>query len=273
VISSGDGRVQGTVDVRGLDVHYRRMGYGAPLVLLHGFFSDSRTWRPQMEWLSGGYDVVAWDAPGAGQSSDPPATFDMADYADHLATFIDLLGLRQPHVAGLSFGASLALELYRRHPDIPRSLVLAGAYAGWSGSFPVPVVEQRLRQTLADLDRPADEVVAKYLPGLLTPAVAPEVRREAAAIMGEFHPDGMKIITRALALADLRSVLPKINVPTLLLYGDQDVRSDLNVARDLHSQIPASKLVVMPGVGHLSNAEAADRFNQEVRVFLDAVAG
>ena len=75
-------------------------------------------------------------------------------------------------------------------------------------------------------------------------------------------------MTFALAEANLRDVLPRIEVPTLLLYGDQDVRSPLRVGEDLHSQVPGSKLVVLPGTGHLCNVEAAGRFNAEVRAFL-----
>ena len=67
---------------------------------------------------------------------------------DCLAGFIEALGLGAPHVLGHSFGAGLALELYRRHPSIARSLVLAGPYAGWAGSLPPEEVEHRLRLAL-----------------------------------------------------------------------------------------------------------------------------
>ncbi len=78
-------------------------------------------------------------------------------------------------------------------------------------------------------------------------------------------------MARSVAEADLRDVLPRIDVPTLLLYGDSDVRAPLNVAEDLHAAIPTSQLVVMPGVGHVSSVEAAERFNAEVRSFLRSV--
>ena len=68
--------------------------------------------------------------------------------------------------------------------------------------------------------------------------------------------------------ADLRDVLPRIDVPTLLLYGDADVRSPLHVAEELRDQIPGSTLVVIPGVGHQSNIEAASLFNTAVQDFL-----
>ena len=119
------------IDVGGIRIAYRRAGMGPPLVLLHGGPSDSREWHYQLEGLSDEFAVVAWDMPGCGQSADPPEHFlHTRDFADCLVAFIEALGLRQPHVLGLSFGSGLALELYRWYPTIPRSLVLASAYAG-----------------------------------------------------------------------------------------------------------------------------------------------
>ncbi len=97
------------LQVDGLRIAYQRWGDGAPLLLLHGYVGDSRaTWHPQIEELSDEFTVVAWDASGAGKSSDPPASFRLPDYADCLAEFVDALGLGRPHIAGLSFGGGLA---------------------------------------------------------------------------------------------------------------------------------------------------------------------
>ena len=76
-----------------------------------------------------------------------------------------------------------------------------------------------------------------------------------------------------LADVDLRDMLPLIDVPTILLYGGADTRSPLTVAEDLHARILGSRLVVMPGIGHLSNLDAPDLFNVEVRRFLRSVPG
>jgi pimeloyl-ACP methyl ester carboxylesterase len=258
------------IEVEGLRIAFERAGDGPPLVLLHGALGDSREWRRQLDALSDDFTVVAWDAPGCGRSSDPPESFRLPDYADCLAGFVDALSLRRPHVLGLSFGGGLALELYRRHPRLPTSLVLASAYAGWAGSLPPEVVEQRLQQGLRDADLPPDQVARRFIPGLFTETAPQELIDEAVAMMSEFHPAGLRAMVRAFAEADLRAVLPQIDVPTLLLYGDADLRSPLAVAEDLHVKIPASTLVVMPGVGHQSNIEAAERFNAEVRSFLQS---
>jgi pimeloyl-ACP methyl ester carboxylesterase len=256
------------IEVGGLDIAFERQGTGPPLVLLHGILQHSHAWRRQLDALSDEFTVVAWDAPGCGRSSDPPETYRLPEYADCLAAFVDGLGLERPNVLGLSFGAVLALELYRRHPLVPRALVLASAYAGWAGSLPARMVDLRLEQALREADLPADQFVPGWIPGLLAGSAAPELVADVVAMMSEFHPAGYRVMAHGLAEADLRDVLPRIDVPTLLLYGDADRRSPLTVAEDLHTRIPASGLVVLPGVGHLNNLEAAEIFNAEVRGFL-----
>ncbi|MES2210545.1 MAG: alpha/beta hydrolase [Chloroflexota bacterium] len=260
-----------TIEVRGLEIAFERQGTGPPLVLLHGFVGHSREWRRQIDDLSDEYTVVAWDAPGAGRSTVPPETFRLPDYADCLAAFIAALGLTRPHIAGVSFGGALALELYGRHPTVPASLVLAGAYAGWAGSLTQEVTGQRLQATLQAADAPSEQRVGSMIPGMFSGSPAAAAVEEFRGIMSEIHPAGLRAMARSLAEADLRDVLPRIGVPTLLLYGDQDRRASLAVAEDMHARIPASRLVVMQAVGHMSSVEAPEPFNAEVRSFLKSV--
>lgn len=258
------------VNIGGLRIAFQRKGKGSPFVLLHGGLSDSRMWRRQLDELSDEFTVVAWDAPGCGRSADPPETFRLPDFADCLAAFIEEIGLVKPHILGLSFGAGLALELYHRYPAIPRSLILASAYAGWSGSLPSDVVEQRLQQGLKQSELPPEQVVKMWIPTLFVKSVSNKVIEETAAIMSEFHPVGMRTMLLSFAEADLRDMLPTIKVPTLLLYGEADQRSPLNVAENLHAEIPTSRLVIIPAVGHEISLEAPEIFNAEVRSFFRA---
>jgi pimeloyl-ACP methyl ester carboxylesterase len=258
------------IELEGLRIAYQRAGDGPPLVLLHGFVGDSREWRRQLDDLSDEFTVVAWDAPGSGGSSDPPESFGLPDYADCLAGFVDALGLKRPHVCGLSFGGVLALELYRRHPEIPKALVLAGAYAGWAGSLGPEAADQRLRKSLEIADLPPDGFVGALIPGMFSQSPPADAVDEFGAIMSECRPDGFRAMVRCIA-CDVSDVLPLISVPTLLLYGDEDVRADLKVAEAMHAAIPGSKLVVLSGVGHMSSVEAPEAFNEEVRRFLRAV--
>lgn len=260
------------VEVEGLRIAYQRVGAGSPIVLIHGGFGlSSSSWRPQLEALSDEYTVVALDVPGCGKSQNPPDSITWTDYGGLLASFIGALALERPHILGLSFGSTLALELYRQRPDLPRTLILAGAYAGWAGSLPPHVVSQRRELVTRSLDLPPDEWARQWSPSMFSSSASAALIREIEAMLADFDPVGQRTLFAAASGLDLRDMLPSITVPTLLLYGENDARSPLAVANQLHAAIPNSQLIVIPGVGHVCNLEAPDQFNSEVRRFLHSV--
>ena len=253
------------VEVGGLRIGYERVGRGPALVLLHGYVGDGpTTWRRQLDGLSDDFTVVAWDAPGAGRSSDPPDGFGIDGYADCLAGFLQALGLETACLVGLSFGSIVALAHQRRHAS--SALVLASAYAGWAGSLPIDVAQQRLRQALVLADSTPEAFVDTLLPSMFHTQVSPETFDAFRASMQAFHPRGFEAMARASA-EDVRDVLPRIDAPTLLVYGEEDVRAPLSVAEQLRTAIRGAELVVLPGIGHVCSIEAPDEFNAAVRHF------
>ncbi len=264
------------LEINGLRIAYRRAGLGEPLVLIHGGMEDSRSWRLQLEGLSDEFTVLAWDAPGCGRSSDVPESWRLPDYAEALASWLDGIGIAKAHLLGLSWGSSIVIEVCRRHPGLPASLSLASAYAGWAGSLSREETTARLESVLAAADLPPERVL-EGVPGLFGGPVSSELLEELKAIWadnaGIKRPGGYRASVRSMAEADLRDVLPRIEVPTLLLYGQLDQRSPLKVAEALREQIPLSRLVVIDGVGHLANVEAPDEFNKQVRTFIRTVRG
>lgn len=259
-------------EVDGLSVAYERRGSGPALVLLHGFTLDSRMWRPQLEGLAERFTVIAWDAPGAGRSADPPETFGIVDWADCLAGFLDAIGVGRAHIVGLSWGGILGQEFYRRHPARVWSLVLADTYAGWKGSLPEAIREERLAACLRDASLPPSEFVPRYLPGMFGASPPQEARDELAQIMSDFRPLGFRLMATASAHADTRDLLPNIDVPVLLIWGDADARSPVTVAYQMRDAIPGARLAVIAGAGHVSNLEQPGRFDTEVRDFCSSVA-
>ena len=257
-------------DIRGLSIAYQRTGSGPVLALLHGFACDSRMWRPQLEGLADDFTVVAWDAPGAGLSADPPDTFKTADWADCLAALLNELGTRRAHVVGLSWGGIVAQEFYLRHPGRTSSLVLADTYAGWYGSLP-ETAEERLATCMRLAARPPGEVASALLPGMFGPSAAQDVRDEMAGIMSELHPAGFRLMSLSSA-PDTRAVLGAIRIPTLLIWGEADARSPIDVAHQFSRAIPGARLVTIPGAGHVSNLDAPTQFNAAVRDFCRSVA-
>jgi pimeloyl-ACP methyl ester carboxylesterase len=248
-------------------VAYRSTGSGPPLVLLHGFLCDSRAWRCQLEGLAEDFRVFAWDAPGAGESSDPPDGFTLTDWADCLAGFLDAVGVVEANLVGLSWGGLLAQEFYRLYPSRVLRLVLADTYAGWKGSLGDEAARQRLERCERESRLDPDEFVARWVPIEFFAAASAELTAEMAAVVSAFHPAGFRQMAESLAEADTTDLLEQIAVPVLLLWGDADRRSPVDVARHFASRVSGGELVLIPGAGHVSNMEKPEEFNAAVRGF------
>ena len=254
-------------EVNGHSIAYRYAGEGPPLVLLHGFLCDSRCWRTQLEGLSDSFRVIAWDAPGAGASSDPPDPFTITDWAQCLAQFLDIVGIESAHVLGLSWGGVLAQEFYRLYPARVQGLILSDTYAGWRGSLPEPASEKRLERCFLESSLPPEEFVALWVPEFFTEGASPDLIKEMSEVVSGFHPVGFRLMAKSLHATDTTDLLPDIGVPTLVLWGDDDRRSPMNIAQQLRDAIPDAELAVIANAGHVSNMEQPEEFNARVRRF------
>lgn len=260
------------VDVSGLRVAFTRQGTGPAVVLIHGYVGDGlATWRPQLESLSSEFTVVVPDLPGVGGSSDPPEDFGIGGYADALAAFINALRLDRPHVVGLSFGGTVALELNRRHPSTAATLVLVSAYAGWLGSLSREAAEQRLEQALRLSRLSPDEFVDTLLPTMFAEGTSPATIEEFGESLRRFHPDGFRALARA-CFVDVRDALDNVRVPTLIVHGELDIRAPRAVADELHAAIEGSSLIELVGAGHGCNLEMPELFNDAIAEFMRAPA-
>ena len=242
--------------VGGSTIHYESAGTGRPLVLLHGIGSNSRSWNRQLEILSRDFNVIAWDAPGYGRSSDPDGRPSIVYYARQLAGLLDELRLDRIHLLGHSFGGVVAQEFYRAYSDRVDRLILADTTFRGSRDK----LEERL--TMIRTMTPA-EMAAQRAPQLLSPNSPPELFEEAIAIMSEVRRAGYEFAAIALAQADTREVLRNLRVPTLLIWGVEDAITPL--WRDLPE---GSRLAAIPYAGHLCYAEQPELFNTIVREFL-----
>jgi pimeloyl-ACP methyl ester carboxylesterase len=257
------------VQASGLEIAYERVGEGPPLVLVHGAAEDGRVWRPQLVALADEFTVVAWDEPGAGRSSDVPAGFNLGDYTSCLAAVIEAVGLGPAHVAGLSWGGTVVQELYRHDPGLVATLILIGAYAGWKGSLPADEVAARVEGVRQMLAAPA-EAFDPTLPALFAgepPAAFVPLLEEVAA---DVRAESLRTQLRLMAEADERDLLPRIAVPTLLIWGELDTRSPLEVARQFQAAIPETELVLIAGAGHVCHLERPEQVNEAMRRFCRA---
>ncbi|WP_168626391.1 alpha/beta hydrolase [Cryobacterium sp. BB307] len=237
------------VVVAGVRIAYRRRGSGAPLVLFHGAFEDSRIWADELERLSPHLDVVAWDAPGCGGSDPVPEGWSDADWADAASGFVTALGLRAPAVAGLSFGSMIALLLARDHPASVGGLVLVGAYAGWGGSLDADELAQRIDSVRFTIDHPAKAWADDFLDSVYAPDAPSERRELARRLLGEWRPATTAALLE-LMVQDLRPGLPAIQAPTVVVRGAADARSPRSASLGLCGLIREARLVEIADAGH-----------------------
>lgn len=256
------------LDVGGLHIAYREAGSGPPLLLLHGAPGDSRLWLDQVAELSDGCRVVAWDQPGCGESADAPGAMPTEWYADQAAALAGALGLGPAHVLGHSWGSTVALSLHQRHPDAVRSLVLAGPYAGWAGSLPADEVERRRRLAAELADREPGSWDPATIPGLFSDRIDEAHTALLEQVLRDARPAAMRTVAEALAATDLRSHLPSVDVPTLLLAGRLDERSPVSVGEAMRALLPDATLVVLQEAGHEMFFEDPAGCHDAVRRFL-----
>jgi pimeloyl-ACP methyl ester carboxylesterase len=249
-------------------IHYERQGSGPVLLLLHGIGSNRRAFRHQLAELSDAWTVVAWDAPGYGQSDDPSEPFTLADLADQAVGLLDELEAEQAHVLGVSMGGVIAQVVYHRHPLRVRSLILADTNTG-GGGLPEPERSARVQGRLEALERLGPRGMAEARAPVLLRSDAPaDLRAEVTEIMAEVRPAGYRAAAIALGQTDVSSLLSRINVPTLVIHGAQDRVVPVETGRMLTNSIAGARLVVIPEAGHVANQEQPELFNAAVRQFL-----
>lgn len=260
------------VDVAGITLNYEDTGgTGTPILLIHAFPLDSRMWQGQIKSLGGRFRLIAPDLKGFGASDAPSdaGSYSMDSYADELKGLLDHLGLQEAVVVGLSLGGYVVFALLRRHPQVIKALVLADTRA--EADAPEGIEKRTAQQKQVESDGTAGLIEA--LPNALlsdaTRSKKPDVVRRARELMDN-PPQGFIGALEAMKnRPDSTETLSRIEVPTLVMVGENDTLTPPDAARKIHDRVKGSSLVVLPEAGHLSNLEAPDAFNGALAGFLN----
>ncbi len=268
------------VEVSGVRVHYQFAGSGRPLLLLHGLVGSGRNWRQNIGFLSRYASVFAVDLFNMGESQRVPGLdASLEATADRIVALMDVLGLPAADIAAHSHGGAIAMMLAARHPDRVRKLILfapanpfcdAGRHlirfyntrAGAWFARRIPLLPTMLHATaLARMyGNPAlvaEGTLETFTEGMLIPGTIDHVLR----IVAGWYDD----------MRELRSALTSLaEKPALFIWGDRDRAVTLPSGERLRQLMPMSKLMVIPGVGHLPFAEMPDACNQAMLEWLVA---
>jgi pimeloyl-ACP methyl ester carboxylesterase len=265
----------------GVTLHAEETGSGEPLLFIHEFAGDHRSWEPQVRFFSAAFHCVTYAARGYLPSdvpTDPAAYSQKRAVADAIAV-LDGLGIGQAHVVGLSMGGFTALHLVLAHPDRITSAVVAGAGYGAQPERAEAFRVESMLIAAAFVAEGAAKVAERYAIG---PARVqfqnknPRGWAEFAAALAAHSSLGSALTMRGVqaarpSLYELTAELAQVRTPVLVLVGDED-EGCLEPALMLKRTIPTSGLVVLPGTGHTANLEEPDVFNHVVDEFLAAQA-
>jgi len=233
-------------------------GPGTPILFLHGVGSDKTVWQRQIDHFGASRRAIAIDYPGYGDSDvRPDATRD--DYAAAAWAVLDAMGVEQAHICGLSLGGVVAIAMHEQAAHRCRSLVIADSFAVHPDGQAIYDRSVAASQTMS-----MGELAAARTPALLGKAASDALSAEIVATMAAIDPAAFRIGAAAVWLADQRGRAARIRVPTLILVGDEDHVTPPSLSEELARLIPASRLEILNGAGHLANVEQPNLFNEAV---------
>jgi len=259
------------VIINGITINYLVAGDGESIVLIHGHPFDHTMWQPQIDAFSGRYKVIVPDLRGYGKSGLPESGVSrFEDYSADILQLLDILKVDSFHVAGLSMGGQLAMEVYRQAPSRVKSLVLADTFAALDTPEAKKARNDGADRMLREgMDGYANESIHKMIKADHV-STMPDVAAHVMWMMLSTNPKGAAMAMRARSerIDYLNVVLPLIKVPVLIVVGRQDEFTPVAKAEEMRAAIPGSKLVVIEDAGHMPNLEQQGEFNEIVMGFL-----
>jgi pimeloyl-ACP methyl ester carboxylesterase len=255
-----------TVTVDGLPLHYRDVGQGLPVLLLHAFPLNGSAFDAQVAALSGRYRFIIPDQRGFGQSRQGEGPSEMSLLARDALALLDALKIGTAVVGGVSMGGYVAMALLREDAGRVRGLVLADTQASADDETGRA---RREASAVEALDQGIEPLVQTLLPRLVAAGPDSPVGRQVATLMREASPAAVAAAQRGMALRhDSKEVLARYAGPALVVVGEQDAVTPLDKATQLAGLIPGAQLEIIPGAGHLANQEQPERFNAVLGRFL-----
>ena len=258
-------------DVGGVTLSVDVRGDGPALLLVHGFPLDRSIWKHQVATLSG-WRRIAPDLRGLGDSDAPESGYSMGAYADDLVHLLDRLRVQKAVVAGLSMGGYIVFELLRRYPQRIAGLILCDTKAEADTAE-----ARRGRDEMAELARArgAPAVAERMLPKLLgrtTRQTQPPLVQQVTDMIARAPVPGIVGALQAMKeRPDSTALLAGVDVPTLVVVGQEDELTPPAVARALTNAIPSAALTTIAGAGHVTPLEAPTAVSRVFAEFLEAV--
>lgn len=262
----------------GAEIYYREEGSGPPLLLIHGWSMSGKVWRFQAEELASSCRLIMPDLRGHGRSTTAGASLTMELFAGDISLILDRLDISGAVVAGWSIGAQAALQAYADIRARLAAIVLVGGAPKFTSSddyhHGLPQTEARgldIRLRRGYAAAMGEFFRGMFAEGELSHAQYQRIVKEI--VIGGRQPElqAARESLAALVAADLRPVLPHIDLPALLIHGSLDAVCLPGASRYMAERIPKAELRIMEGMGHAPFMSHPTEFNRILLEFMEKI--
>jgi 3-oxoadipate enol-lactonase len=260
------------LSANGIEIHYEREGSGPVVTFSHSLGCHLGMWDEQVKALRGRYTVLRYDTRGHGQSSAPAGAYTLDELAEDLKGLLDGLGVAETHFVGLSMGGMIGQTFALRYPARVRSLALCDTTSRYPAAA-AGVWEERIRTVEA---RGMEPLVEPTLGRWFTAsfrARRPDLMERVGGWIRATPPIGYVGCCHAIPKIDVTHRLGEVRCPALVLVGEEDPGTPVEMARDIHAALPTAELAILRSASHLSNVEQPEEFTRVLLGFLDKASG
>ncbi|HEY7547434.1 MAG TPA: alpha/beta hydrolase [Blastocatellia bacterium] len=260
------------IQVNGVTIDYRDEGAGLPCIFIHAFPLNQTMWDEQVKALKNHCRAITLDLRGFGGSDATKGLCSMSQMASDIRQLMKILSIDRAALVGMSMGGYIALAFYRDYPEMVRAMVLANTRAA---ADTTEARERRMKSAERAERYGAAAIADDMISIAFTPATAesrPRLIERLRAMIEANSPPSLAAAQRGMAARlDSTELLSSIDFPVVIIAGSDDRITPLAEMKGLHDRIPASRLTVIEGVGHFSNLERADEFNQALIDFIQSL--
>lgn len=243
-----------TVNVNGIELAYRRLGKGSPLILIHGYPLDHSIWDEVASLLENDFDLILPDLRGFGGSGTVDTQYSMAEIAGDLASLLDFLGVEKASFAGHSMGGYVALAFAKAYPNQVNGLALVSSQAAGD----TPERKEGRYKTAADVVEKGVSVIAETMTEKLTHDQ--KVRDRLLPLIQKQSVAGVAGALKAMAeREDLTSFVASFERALVLIHGDVDGLIPVDRAREIKFLLPSALLFELSGAGHMPMMEMPEQ--------------
>jgi len=266
------------IQLPGVAISYEDIGTqldkSLPIILfIHGYPLSRKLWKPQLSSLAGSARLLAPDLRGFGESDATLGPYSMELLANDCISFLDQLGVVQPvMICGLSMGGYVAFALYQKYPSRVSGLILAATRAAGDSQE----AKTNRDKAIQLVEKEGVEAIARLmLPKMLASHTYTSryelVEYVRSILLSASVPGIMGVLAGMRDRSDSTSILTQINVPTLLIFGEEDQFALRPEVEAIHHSIKGSQLHWIPDAGHLINLEQPVIFNTLVKEYLATI--